>query len=306
MKSTLERPFIDSEHEFYYQTNQLVTARALADSLIGLDGVVQSSRDLMSVFMGAGAIVQVDVLIQSVTVASYKDNFLVRMFFGDEKVQERNIEKLRKALGLKLVQKMQTKHAVAAGVVCAVGYVAWQYSKPADTARVQIQNSFINIGAGANLKSEDVLGIVDTLVDSKTKRDELKRRVSQLVHPGGTEHTGSITLDGDSSLTISPEIVKAIPVKAGPVDVPDPVAEKDDTEVILRALDLDSSLKGWYAICPEISDARLPIQIAPEVDALRLPVGQRFQGDVTVVYSVDRFGNKKPRQFILRKRRTGR
>jgi hypothetical protein len=294
------RRLVTSEHQFYFKTTGLVTARSLADSLIGLEGVVLNSRGVIACLLGDGAIKEMEVLISGVTVASYKDDFIVRFCLGKGKALEKNIDALRKTLKLDRLGKMEAKHVIGIAMAGALAWVAWQAAKPDDPARIQIQNSFNTIGAEAQLSGDEMRGIIEALM-SKPKQADMKRKVSQLIHPDGVVHDGSVIIDNNPNLAIPAEVVKSIPAKSADADADNPVADFEKQQMVVRAVDLDSSSKGWWAIIAEISESRLPLHLTPDVNPAKVPIGRYCDADVTVIYTVDRHGNKKPKQYILRK-----
>ena len=291
-----EDNILTSEHEFYYQTEGAVTARSLADSLVGLEGLVLESKSIISVLLGGEAIKDIEVLITSVEIASYKDMFSVRLLLGKGQKLEKNIEKLRKTLRL---DKMDSKTVIKIAISGVILFVAYQQLKPEDPARIQITNSFNTIGATAGISGDDMRGVIETLV-GKTRKQTLARRVSQLVNPDGVKSEGDITIDKDTNLKIPASVVRTIPVQAALNEEIDQIEDLNDKQVVIRALDLDNHAKGWWAILPDISERRLPIHVDSKVVAGKVPIGCYFHADVTVIYSINSKGEKKPKQYILR------
>ena len=101
--------FSETEHQYFYETDAPLTAKQLAESLLGLDGVVTRSTAIISRLLPQVVIEDAEVFITSIELGSYKDNFLVRLIFGEDKAAEKNIEKFRQALGLK---KMDAKRVI--------------------------------------------------------------------------------------------------------------------------------------------------------------------------------------------------
>jgi len=290
---------IESQHVLLYTTKEPVTARALAESLIGLEGVVLSCRGALEVVMGKGSIKDMDVLISGIRIGSYEENFIVRLIFGKGKKAQANIDQLRKDLGL---DKMETKKVVGWVIAAAVIYSAYLWVKPAadKEASIHIENSFNSIGAEASMTGDQVLKMMEA-VFGKTREKELKKRAPQLVHPGGNAHSGEMSLDGNSSLTISKEVLKAIPPQPSATPDEDPVEDFEAIQIVVRAADLDNSTRGWSAIVPEIEDRRLPMHLLPEVDPNKVPVGKYCHADITVVYATKAGAKRKAKQLLLRK-----
>lgn len=287
---------LTSEHEFYYQTDGAVTARSLADSLVGLEGLIVESKSVISALLGGNPIQDIEVLINSVEIASYKDSIVVRLLLGKGRKLEKNIDELRKTLRL---EQMDSKKVIGITIAGILVFLAWQAAKPDDPARIQINDSFNSIGSTANLSGEELRGIIEALV-GKTRRQTLARKVSQLVNPDGVKSEGDITIDGNQNLKIPAAVVRTIPVQSALNDEPDLIEDLDDKQVVIRALDLDNHAKGWWAIIPDVSERRIAVHVDSKVEASKVPIGCYFHANITVIYSVNAKGEKKPKQCILR------
>lgn len=286
-----------TNHVFHYRTDKPVTARALADSLLGLEAVILEVKPVVNCLLGAQHITDIQIFITGIEVGSYKDNFLVRMFFGEGKALERNIERVRKRMNL---DKLPPERIIGIALALGIAWVAWNYLKPGDPNRIVIENSFNQIAVGTNVTGEDLRTLLETIL-SPTRRANLNKQVSRLVHPSGVAHTGSIEIDNEPNLTIPGEAISAVPVQSKAAVIEDEFAELNNVQMTVRAVDLDSADKGWWGIVSTVSENRVRLHVLPTVDPNRVPVGKYFNADITVTYSIDRNGTRKPRHYILSK-----
>lgn len=288
--------YIDTAHRFYYDTDSPITASMLAESLLGLEGVIKRSTDILSKLIDT-PIRDADVLITSIKFGSYDENFLIRFFFGKGRTGERNIEQLRKKLGL---QKMELSKVAAIAILAAIAYGAYHFatSSKDDKASVHIENSFNNWGKELGMTKEELLALVQDAIRNK---EDLKKQVVRLTHPAGSQKGGTITLDGDETLSIPSTVINSIPADYVK-DTPDePFKDFEGVDVVVRAVDLDRPAMGWAAIVPSVSDKRLPLQLAEGLDPLTVPIGKYTPSDITVIYKTDAHGNKTPKRLLLRK-----
>lgn len=288
---------ISTQHFLRYDTTSPVSARTLAESLLGLEAIVADSKPVISYLLGDQYVKDIDVLITKIEIGSYNDSFIVRLVFGKGRAGEKRIEDLRKALKF---DKMDPKKAVGLAIAAAILYVAYQYAKPGEPARIQIENSFNQIGTGTNLSGEDIRGIIEGLL-GQPRRADLKKQVSRLLHPGGGKHEGTIQLDNDPLLVIPKEAISSVPAIAVADVEEDPIADFPNTQIVVRAMDLDSASKGWWAIVPSLSDSRVQVHLVPGINPNKVPIGRYFQADVTVTYAIGKNAVRKPKNYLLSK-----
>ena len=123
----------------------------------------------------------------------------------------------------------------------------------------------------------------------------------KLAHPAGDTRSGKVTLDGREELAIPPEVVSAIPPKYEKAEPEEVSTDYADLQIVVRAADLDKTDSGWAAIAAEITDRRIPLEIAPSVDVRKIPVGKYVRADVTLISKQDLRGHRKPLRLILKR-----
>lgn len=286
---------ISTPHVFHFDAQGLVSPRALAESLLGLEGVITSSKQVISCLLGTAYVTEIDVRITKIEIGSYKDSFVVRLVLGRGKALERNIEKIRKTLKL---SQMEPGKVIGIALTAVIVYVAYLWAKPEDPARIQIENSFNQVGSAANLTGEELRTLVDAVL-SPGKRSELSRQTSRLLHPQGSRNTGTVRVDDDPLLMVPQEVIKQIPPASLEEPDEDIIESLPNAQMVVRAADLDSATKGWWGIIPGVSERRVHLNLLPTVDPAKVPIGKYFQCDVTVTFRIDAQGARRPRHYFV-------
>lgn len=291
-----ERFFIDVPQHFYQRFEGEVTAAMLADSLIGLDGMVRHTADFLERYLDV-RIRGSETLVTSVQFGSLEETLLFRFFFGKGRVGAKKFEEFRAAVGIK---NMEAKHlvglALSAVALFGVGY--WMRGRANAPTTIHIENSFNNISEGLQLSHEELLALLKATIKDP---EELKRNTVRMVNPDGKRHGGEIVINGEEQTTLPKEVLEVVPEKYEKEVADEPVKIFPKSDVSIRAMDLDKPERGWWAIAPEITDRRLPILLEPGIDPLSIPYGKLIKADLLLTYKVDRHGNRSPKGLVLKR-----
>ena len=286
--------YLESDHYFYYDTKIPVTTSALAESLLSYEAIVRRSRGVLNNVLGA-KIKDSEIYVTGVEIGSYKESFTFRFIFGKGRAGEKNVEKIRKKLGL---TNVDAKKLIGIVVLGAVLYAAYCFlPKEPTPASIHIENSFNNLGKEIGLSKEEILKLFSTSIKNT---EDLKRQVSRLAHPNGEEHTGSMHFDRDDSLTIPSDIVSMIPAGYKKEELDEPFRDYDNVDIVIRAVDLDRPDAGWAGIFPEIGDKRLPVVLAEGLNPSAISIGRLIPANITVVFKVGKNGEKHAKRIMLR------
>lgn len=287
----------ESSHQFYFDSKTPVTPTSLAENLIGLDGVLRRSADVIGLMVGL-KIDEMSVVLTSVELNSYKDEFWFRLIFGKGRAAEKKLDDLRKKLHL---DGMDSKKVIGFAISAVVLWGIWKYASPEkkeDPAiQVHIENSFNNLGGEVGLSREEVIELVEAAL--KNKKEDVKKHVVKLTRPDGHDGGGSVTIDGKETLRISDKLVDLVPKDYQKEEPKERMREFTKKEISLRAVDLDRPNSGWWALVPDISDFRLPVSLGEELDPGKTPVGKYVTGDFSVVDVKSTKGEYKPKRIIL-------
>jgi hypothetical protein len=282
---------LTTEHQFVYDTQGPVTAKMLAESLLGLEGVAKSSGFILKKLVPGLKLRDTEVLISSIELGSYKDNFIIRMVFGDGETAEKKIEDLRKTLRLDSMTPKRLIVLVMLGVIIYVAYICGSSKK----VPPHVEESFAKISAEFNLNQQQLTDLIKSAIQD----DEVKKSVIRLVHPDGATNNGTIVIDGQHDLAVTSDVVKLIPSKFVKADDTQKSDDLENVLMIVRAVDLDKANVGWAAVVPSVSTNRIQMQVLGDVDRNKIPVGKNFYGNVTVLYGAAKDGTVFPRRYIL-------
>lgn len=288
-----------SKQELYFKSDGEITAASLADNLLGLQGVADAASRVIQRWADI-KVKQCDVLIESISLQSYKDNFVFRLIFGTGRKAELKLEKFRDALRLKNVSgDTLAKFAIAGAILYAAWKLTPSASKDAQLAN-HFENSFNNMAIEVGMTGDEAKDLFETVLRNE---EQLKKDVMKLTRPDGQKLSGAMVLqssDGSGeSIEIPSDVIDSIPAAYEREEKENPTEAFEAKDIVLRAVDLDRPENGWWVIVPELTESRLPASIGEDVNPARLPVGKLFTADIEVEYSVDKHGNKKPKRVII-------
>ncbi|WP_078812701.1 hypothetical protein [Prosthecobacter debontii] len=291
--------YIDAKQYFYYAAEGPVTATMLADSLLGLDGIVRNAAKALAASANI-TLKDAELIIENIELGSYKDCYVVRLFFGKGREMEKNIEAFRKALGLKDMANLKTYLGIFIGATVLWG--AYELFKPKDetkdTIHIHFENSFNNWAPQVNMKPEE---LKEVIIRATKNKEELKKDIIKVLHPDGNESTGSIQIGDEEAIVIPKEVLAVVPTKYEKVQEPEQERKLQKRQIIVRATDLDSTKNGWAAIVPEINEKRFPLILDETVQATEVPWGKLFWAQIEVEEKKLKSGDIVPIRYHLRK-----
>jgi hypothetical protein len=283
---------LESAHTFRYAVEGRISPRELADSLLGLEGLVKQSTAVLKELLPELELVHAEISMQSVQIGSIEEHFLYRLVFGKGEEAQKKFDELRKTLGL---TDMTPNKVISIALILVTAYAAYLHftakeEKGSTTIEItEINNSFNTLAQATNRTPEELRALVDRSVN----KEELKKSIVKVAHPAGDTRAAKIIVDGDERFALSESVTGRIPSKY----VPDEKVETNKTlsgvRMVIRAKDLDRVGAGWFAIVGDVEEKRLPVTISAKIDADKIPVGKYIYGDVTVWYKTDKKGNKK-------------
>lgn len=271
----------ETTHRIYYSTENPVPVGEIARALLALEKIVSSSE---TVFEGVTAVEidKIEVLVAKLESGSLIEDIVIKFFFKDQAGLDAFVAKVRgKTLENGMVGKTLVVGSVLAAVIGAGAYYAASMNKSGGQTTITANNNvIINIGAGeVGMTPEAFKAVVEAAVKDKKG---LAESTVQLFRPARADRNAAITLDGDNSMSFSPDVIAATPTAVkGHKD--EDYKRFSDVDLQIRATDLDSQKRGWAGVIPGLIDRRIPIKLADNV----LPTDlNHFQvrADVTVYY----------------------
>ena len=283
---------LDFRENFYYSTKKPVTVKEIIESLQGLEFVVKQTRGTLQKLTDC-KIDNVQLYINELKSGSLIEDVIVRVFFGSEEEKNKFCEKIHEKIG---DGKMRNT-IITAVLVGIIGYGIYLAIKPSDPNYVINANNnvIINIGDSQKIKNEKLTEIIR---DSITNQKSLAQNTIKVLSPARTDESSSIQI-GDMA-TIPASTIMKTPTELNLQPLTD-VVDYNDVPVIIRAMDLDKSNKGWGGIIVDKVDQRTKITFDPNIDINILAGRSSFMADVTVIKTLTNKDNEyKPTEIFIR------
>jgi hypothetical protein len=291
----------ETSHEFYYKTSSPVTAAALADNLLGLEGLFRHGAGVLARLLDVPVKDSV-LLVTGIELSSYKDSFLFRLVFGKGAAAEKKLEKLRETLRIKDMDGA-TLAKVMIGLAAVYGgwhLFAQQHAKaPDEAAALRVENSFNNMCVSINMEPWEMLALLDESIRNK---EDLRKNVIRIFKPDGQNASGEVRIGGEDGFTIPADVSEGLPVKYEKQDAEEDEVPHFNVPIIIRALDLDKPEQGWWAVLPEMGDNRLPVVLGETIKPGSILPGKIFHADVSIHYKTGPNGSRRAKRVILHKK----
>lgn len=283
---------LDFRENFYYSTKKPVTVKEIIESLQGLEFVVKQTRGTLQKLTDC-KIDGVQLYVDELKSGSLIEDVIVRVFFGSEEEKNKFCEKIHEKIG---DGKMRNT-IITAVLVGIIGYGIYLAIKPSDPNYVINANHNVNINIGDSQKitNEELTEIIR---DSITNQKSLAQNTIKVLSPARTDESSSIQI-GDMA-TIPASTIMKTPTELNLQPLTD-VVDYNDVPVIIRAMDLDKSNKGWGGIIVDKVDQRTKITFDPNIDINILAGRSSFMADVTVIKTLTNKDNEyKPTEIFIR------
>lgn len=283
---------LDFRENFYYSTKKPVTVKEIIESLQGLEFVVKQTRGTLQKLTDC-KIDNVQLYVDELKSGSLIEDVIVRVFFGSEEEKNKFCEKIHEKIG---DGKMRNT-IITAVLVGIIGYGIYLAIKPSDPNYVINANNnvIINIGDSQKITNEKLTEIIR---DSITNQKSLAQNTIKVLSPARTDESSSIQI-GDMA-TIPASTIMKTPTELNLQPLTD-VVDYNDVPVIIRAMDLDKSNKGWGGIIVDKVDQRTKITFDPNIDINILAGRSSFMADVTVIKTLTNKDNEyKPTEIFIR------
>ena len=289
-------------HKIYYSNEKPIPISQVAESLLALDRIIQRTPSALEKVFPGTKIKKVLVYVDNIESGSISETFLVKFLFGSQENFEDFLNKMRERLGMEKLAEKPILAALILALIFSGGAIANHYwgSSPEQKALIEANNNtIINIGSEmVSMKPDDYKKII---VDAINNKADLAKDAIKVIRPAKSDPKASIVFDGHQELSISPDVIRAIPTYLQDDISDESINDFDKVEILIRAIDLDSFKRGWAVVIPDVSEKRIPLQIDKKIDPERLLGLKFFTGDVTVIFQKDNSGKDVPQKAFLRK-----
>ena len=291
--------------KIYYSNEEYVPIGEIAHSLIALEALIKQAPDVLEALFPDSSIINVDVFINELKSDSIWEDLVVKFLFGSQQRFDECIENTRQKLGMEeIMNNPKFLSAVIIAMILGGGaYYLGKSNSPSDQkAKATIEansNTIIQIGAGmVDMSAEEFTTLVITAIKDK---DKLAKNAANIVKPAKRDSNASITFNEDPALSISTDSVKAMPeYKATNEEQEETIEDFPNINLEIRAIDLDSSKRGWAVVAPSLHKRRVKLQLDPAVKPSDLLNKSSVNASVTVIWGVDTKNQKIPKLIFLR------
>lgn len=279
----------ESVQSLYFSNKEHVPIEEIASSLLALKAILESTPEVLERIAPGLHIKNVDVFLKEIKSGSVLEDVIVRFFWGSQEKLMENVEGLRGDLHMESIMKnRRLVAAVVLALILTAGVYLLLKNRAPDEQRATVeanQNVIINIGAEmSGLTAESFKSIIEAAV---SRNDQIPKDAVKIVRPAKREDGASITMNGDSSTSISSKTVKAMPSAAPDTDTPESIEDFTNVKIQIRATDLDSSKRGWAAVVPSLDSRRTKMHLDPHIKVSDLLGKTEVTGDITIVYRYD-------------------
>jgi hypothetical protein len=287
----------------YYSNERGLEVEDVADSLLAFKALLERTPDLLAGLFPTISVQSVSITVESVSAGSLLEDLLVKIVWGNQEELSKDTEKLRTTLNLReLLQNKMFLAALLFAMVLTGGLYTLKKNNAPESQRQVIQGNQNNVVVIASqLSGLPSDAIADAVTSAVTNNPAIAKEATRLVNPAKREEGASITAGRGSDVAISPEAVRAMPAPVQTDEEVDSIEDMSNVEVQIRAVDLDSTKRGWAAIVPVLGDRRIKVHLDLGVDPNRLMAKKAIRADVTVVFRREASGSKIPSLVYIRR-----
>jgi hypothetical protein len=289
--------------QIYYSNKKLVPIREVAESLLALESVIRQSPDVLEAMFPGTKIEAVEVFINELKSDSIWEDVVIKFIFGNQKKFDEFIANVRERIGMdNIMNNPQLLSSIILVMILTGGAYYLGKDKtatPEQKATIEANNNtIIQIGAGmVDLEGEDFKALIEGAIKDK---DKLAKSAIRVVKPAKLDPEASITFNDNTELQISNESVKAMPRYVQEPEEEEFIEDFKDIELEIRAIDLDSTKRGWAVVVPELHKKRVRLQLDPTVNPDDLLDKRSVIANVTIIFGHDKDYNKIPKLVFLR------
>lgn len=293
---------LTTSHNIYYSNKNILLAGEVANSLLALEKLFQSSPQVIENLFPEVKIDSTKVFISKIESGSLIEDVIVKFFFVNQEGLDSFIAGARKITGMERIQKSpKLLSLLVLALILSGGAYALTKTPSSSIQKEQIESNQSTIieqlSKELEISPEEVRNAITTGIKSKK---ELAKNSIKFVMPAKKESDTIIIFDQSPNLEISKETINMFPSY-----IPDDAEEESlkdfiGTKIIIRATDLDNLKRGWAVVVPEIGDKRTLLQLDDNIDPSFLAKQEIIFGDITVLFRSDDYGTFIPKRVYLR------
>ncbi|PPD35841.1 MAG: hypothetical protein CTY19_02000 [Methylomonas sp.] len=290
--------------KIYYSNKEWIPVREVATSLIALESIIRQTPEVLEGMFPGTRVDLVEVYINELKSDSLYEDIVVKFLFGSQEKLDEVITNIRERIGMDNIAKNpQLLSAIILVMILTGGaYYLGKDKSSAPEQKTTIEannNTIIQIGAGhVEMDAHDFKTIIENAVKDKEK---LAKNAIQIIKPAKLDPNATITFEDNSDLSISSESIKAMPSQIQEAEEEEFIEDFENIELEIRAIDLDSSKRGWAVVVPSLHKKRVKLQLDPTIEPEDLFDKRKISAEVTIIFGRDKEYKKLPKLVFLRK-----
>lgn len=291
-----------------YNINRPLCVEDVIASLDGLSKLLPGTLPFLRAYDKKHGPIGVTCYVSAIKQGSLRDDILARFFFNTPEDARAWVQAVKDKTGISdMERRFPMLHPILK--LALIGGAIWGLKSLGVFGGVDASRQ-ITLEAGAQAIIADgnvTIGLPQEQLASLFKKAQKKKNAnaaSTFVRPSQTG-AGPCSIDligeGDEATRLLEATeVAAIPSTFREEDEQTLLSQElEDTELNIRACDMDQIGRGWFAIVPAVSDRRLPIRFPNGFDRSNLGPAV-YRADVTLEYVRNAGGDRTYRQINLR------
>ncbi|XAI95386.1 hypothetical protein [Leptolyngbya phage Lsp-JY19] len=291
-----------AEHSVVYSNERPLPVEDVVRSLLAINRLSTKALPKVLSKLTKSKVVEVRVLVEGFEHGSFKENYLLQLFFGSERSLKRFLKATRSVDIAAMTKELPlSDRPVIQGVILGtaiaglVAYGVLQYVGPtaAPDQRALIEannNTIIAIGAEAyNIDPKTFAEVIES-VAGKRKKD-VAAAAAHILAPAHREPGATVVMGG--SAEISNDLVRNMPTNLQFEDEEDFEEAHEDVLIDIRTTNRDSATRGWRGHIPSMFNERVRLTLGDDVEIKDLAGKLEVRANVRVVYR-NRAGQDDP------------
>lgn len=265
--------------------------------------MIEKTPELLIKLFPTISIQSVSLTVERVAAGSLFEDLAVKFIWGNQEQLDADIQSARQTLRIQELIKNPVFLSTLIFSLIAAGslYVLNKSNatEPQKAPVVAMQNNILMIGSQISGLNQQAIGSAAEAVVQANP--QLARDAIRAVAPAKREDGASLSAGKGSNVVVDADAVKAIPSVVQNEEVVESIEDLFNTEVQIRATDLDSTRRGWAAVVPVLGDRRIKVHLDIGVQPTKLITKPAVRADLTVVFKRDASGEKVPVLIYIRK-----
>lgn len=289
----------------YYSNKNHLPLEDVAESLLALKAIIEATPDVLERLQPGLHIQKVNVFVNEIKAGSLWEDLVVKFIFGNQEKLDSSVQSLRQDIGVdSLISNRTLVGAIIGALITGGGiYLLNKLKGPEEQKQALQASQSVFIINGANIAGVNEEQFRSVIQGTLARNDHLPKEAVKVVRPAKREGETSIVLNQDPQTKIENSAIRAMPTSPPDDEPPETVDDFYDVEIQIRAIDLDSTKRGWAAVVPSISGRRTKMHLDPHIKVHDLLGKTAINGDITVIFRYDDTGLKVPNLIFLRELR---